>query len=99
MQTSCEFWNTVNNAIIECLTIGPFDNWDYKAKLYSKYSKKVSENVLSILTFALQIHPNWQTETYDQFLNRAHQIIKERYGHLKTKSVDVLVSRLSYDWK
>ena len=99
MQTSCEFWNTVNNAIIECLTIGPLDNWNYKAKLCSKYSKEVSEKVLSIVTFVLQIHPDWQTETYNQFLNRARQIIKERYGYLTTKSVDVLVSRLSYDWK
>lgn len=94
-----KYWNDVNMAIVDCLTIGPLNNWDYASKLNSKYSKDVADEIISILSCIKNIQPNWHNETYDEFLERAKHTIENLYSELSNNTVNVLVNRLAYDWK
>ncbi|MBQ6829576.1 MAG: hypothetical protein IJO59_00470 [Clostridia bacterium] len=93
------FWNEVNNAINDVLTIGPVKNWNYAEQLRQKYDAQIEGIILSILETVLKLQPDWGKENYEGFLIRCTKNIVEVYPQLSQESVNVLVNRIAYDWK
>lgn len=89
----------VNDAIIECLTIGPKSNWDYKSKLQDNYSKETVQSTLEILDFVNEINPNFENESFNEFLCKVATALKREYSFLNEEAIKTLVARISYDWK
>ena len=86
-------------AIQDCLTIGPSDNWAWKEKIAIKYGECVLDEIILIENFLGTIEPNWKTESFESFYQRAFNRVREQYPVLENESVYVLTNRIAYDNK
>lgn len=91
--------NIINNAIQECLTIGPVENWNYSDKICKKYGKKIWNQISEILVFIDTIQPNWSEESFEEFLIRVFNETHNKYPLLHENSIQVLKNRVAYRWK
>lgn len=59
----------------------------------------VLEKVWQVVKFCDGVEPNWQTESYEYFLERAGQLLLQEYPFLGAKARQMLVNRLAYLYK
>jgi len=86
-------------AIQDCLTIGPPDNWAWKEKIADKYGERLLDEIMLIENFLGTIKPNWKTESFESFCQRAFKILRGQYPLLENESVNVLRNRIAYAYK
>lgn len=91
--------NIINAAICKYLTIGPTENWHYEEMIIKHFGNNTFDIISGIIKFIYSIQPDWNIESYTQYLDRVEKIIKENYPMLENDAVHVLKNRVAYDWK
>lgn len=89
----------INDAIQECLTIGPEENWNYPDKISKKYGQEILSEISEILVSLNNIQPDWSKESYEEFLVRVFNEMHYKYPSLKENTLKVLKNRVAYNWK